>query len=50
NMEFHLIPVVTSMEPVIFDLHYCLVTQFIGDCLKIFGLQIQYPYTRFSWS
>ncbi|CAF1066978.1 unnamed protein product [Adineta ricciae] len=38
----------TSMEPVSSDLHYCPVTQFIGDCLKYlvcqnekFGLQIQ---------
>ena len=38
----------TSMEPVSSDLHYCPVTQFIGDCLKYlvcqnekFGLKIQ---------
>ncbi|CAF0862260.1 unnamed protein product [Didymodactylos carnosus] len=38
----------TSMEPVGSDLHYCPVTQFIGDCLKYlvcmnerFGVQIQ---------
>ena len=38
----------TSMEPVSSDLHYCPVTQFIGDCLKYlvcqnekFGVQIQ---------
>ncbi|CAF4870671.1 unnamed protein product, partial [Rotaria socialis] len=38
----------TSMEPVSSDLHYCPVTQFVGDCLKYlvcqnekFGVQIQ---------